>query len=87
MATFVTYHIASTQIVRYFDTAAAAKRSATCANRKHTHAEYAFAEYEEYKKNVVKKVMVRNLMTGELVEEDSNTPNCCSVGSESYWSM
>ena len=29
---------------------------------------------------------VRNLMTGEMVDEDVNTPYCCSVASESYWS-
>ena len=29
---------------------------------------------------------VRNLMTGQMVDEDVNTPYCCSVASESYWS-
>lgn len=28
---------------------------------------------------------VRNMMTGEWVEESINTPYCCSVASESYW--
>lgn len=30
---------------------------------------------------------VRNLMSGEEVEERYDTPYCCSVGSETYWSM
>ncbi len=29
---------------------------------------------------------VQNLMTGQMVDEDINTPYCCSVASESYWS-
>ena len=83
--THVVYHVASTQSVSYHDTAAAAKRSATCKNKKAGEGVYAVAEINEYNKNVVKMVKVRNLMTGEWVEEPSNTPNCCSVGSESYW--
>ena len=30
--------------------------------------------------------MVRNAMTGEMVEENVNTPYSCSVASEAYWS-
>lgn len=30
---------------------------------------------------------VRNFMTGEMVDEPINTPYCCSVASETYWSM
>lgn len=29
---------------------------------------------------------VRNVMTGEMVEENINTPYSCSVASEAYWS-
>jgi hypothetical protein len=29
---------------------------------------------------------VRNVMTGQLVEESINTPYSCSVASEAYWS-
>lgn len=35
--------------------------------------------------NLTRKVV--NLMTGQEVEESINTPNCCSVSSETYWSM
>jgi hypothetical protein len=31
-------------------------------------------------------VAVVNLLSGETVMEDINTPYCCSVASESYWS-
>lgn len=29
----------------------------------------------------------RNLMSGDLVRERYDTPHCCSVASESYWSQ
>lgn len=35
--------------------------------------------------NLTHKVV--NLMTGQEVEESINTPYCCSVSSETYWSM
>ena len=46
-------------------------------------------EYNEYLAKGYDKLTrkVRSLMTGEEVEEDINTPNCCSVASETYWSM
>jgi hypothetical protein len=46
-------------------------------------------EYTEYLANGYDKLTrkVHNLMTGEEVEESINTPNCCSVASETYWSM
>jgi hypothetical protein len=31
--------------------------------------------------------IVKNLMTGKDVIEDRDTPNCCSVARETYWSM
>jgi hypothetical protein len=31
--------------------------------------------------------VVQNLMTHKDVIEDRDTPNCCSVASETYWSM
>lgn len=32
-------------------------------------------------------MMVKSLMTGEMVEIDRDTPWCCNPASESYWSM
>lgn len=34
-----------------------------------------------------KMVTVKNLMTGQDVEIDRDTPWCCNPASESYWSM
>lgn len=41
----------------------------------------------EASKFVDKKVMVRNMMSGKPVEQTVNTPRCCDVSSELYWSM
>jgi hypothetical protein len=30
---------------------------------------------------------VKNLMTGQAVEIDSDTPHCCDPSSETFWSM
>jgi hypothetical protein len=31
--------------------------------------------------------MVKNLMTGQMVEIAADTPWCCNPASETYWSM
>ena len=41
-------------------------------------------DYHKTHGNLTKKV--RNLMTGQEVEENINTPYSCSVASEAYWS-
>ena len=33
------------------------------------------------------KIVVKNLMTGQPVEIDADTPLCCNPASETYWSM
>lgn len=33
------------------------------------------------------KITVKNLMTGQSVEIDHDTPWCCNPASETYWSM
>lgn len=30
---------------------------------------------------------VQNMMSGKWIQEAVDTPHCCSVGSETYWSM
>ena len=32
-------------------------------------------------------IEAKNIMTGEMVTIDANTPLCCRVDSETYWSM
>lgn len=79
---FIVYHTDSTQeVARY--------KSQGWANRKMVKLGkgYSVTNYADYDKNVVKKVMVKNFMTGEMVEQDSNTPHCCDVSSETYWTM
>lgn len=52
------------------------------------HASYEVMAYEEYLAkfgNLTKTVV--NLMSGEEVTIPLNTPNCCDVSSETYWSM
>jgi hypothetical protein len=44
------------------------------------------ADSETYRTEVCGKIMVRNLMSGAMVEEAADTPYYCSVSSESYWS-
>jgi hypothetical protein len=36
---------------------------------------------------IEKTVTVKNLMTGKDVVQPVNTPRCCDVSSEAYWSM
>ena len=83
---YVVYHKASTQILKIFNTASSAKRSATCMNRNAGDVYYTYADRETYNQRVVTKRVVKNLLTGEMVEIDSNTPWCCDPSSESYWS-
>lgn len=46
---------------------------------------YSVAHIEVYSKLKFAKVEVINIMTGQKVLEDINTPWHCSVASESYW--
>ena len=88
---YIVYHEASTMIYKTFDNKTSAKRSCTCANRmsvKHGLGQpYAWTTSTNYYENVVHKVTVKSLMTGQDVEIDSNTPWCCNPASEAFWSM
>jgi hypothetical protein len=84
---YIVYHISSTVKLKEFATAAGAKRSATAMNRNAGTTEYASAHFTYYDTFVVTKKTVKNLMTGQAVEIDSNTPWCCNPASETYWSM
>jgi hypothetical protein len=84
---YVVYHIASTQAIKWFDTAAGAKRSRTCSNRNAGKEAYAYTDAETYRAKIVTKKVVKNLMSGKDVVIDSNTPLCCDPSSETYHSM
>ncbi len=45
------------------------------------------ADTDTYYESIEKTEMVRNIMNGKLVEQSVNTPRCCDVSSELYWSM
>ena len=85
--THVTYNVNTTAVVKYFDTASSAKRSATVTNKNNNTSNIAFTDIENYRANIVTKKTVINLLTGAEVEIDSNTPRCCDPSSELYWSM
>lgn len=84
---FVIYHKQTTQMLKMFNKESAAKRSTTCMNRNAGKVAYAYADDQEYYKNIVGKRTVKNLMTGSDIVIDSNTPMCCDPSSETYWSM
>ena len=84
---YIVYHIGSTVKLKEFATAAGARRSATAMNRNAGAVKYAVAHFTYYDTFVVTKKTVKNLMTGQAVEIDSNTPWCCNPASETYWSM
>ena len=49
--------------------------------------DYDVAEVSDYYNNIEKQVQVTNLMTGKKIMQSVNTPHCCDVSSETYWSM
>lgn len=90
--TYVVYNTKSTLKVGTFETEAGAKRSVTCRNRKADRGfavidHYSYATEEDYKTKVVYKKKVINLISGNEIEIDSNTPACCDPSTETYWSM
>lgn len=48
--------------------------------------DFMVAEYDIFR-NLEKKEVVKNLMSGKDVLQSVNTPRCCDVSSELYWSM
>jgi hypothetical protein len=51
----------------------------------YTKEDFAIAELGEFRANIEKKVLVKNIMSGEMIEESVNTPYTQSVASETYW--
>jgi hypothetical protein len=84
---FIMYHIGSTESIKHYDTERGAKIGTTCSNRNAKRIAYAYAEQNEYYAKVVYKKKVINLLSGQEIEIDSNTPRCCDPSSELYWTM
>lgn len=72
-----------------FKQRAAAERQARKLMRDVRYDKIVVMDYSEYQMRGYDKLtrVVRNLMNGKEVVESINTPNCCSVASETYWSM
>jgi hypothetical protein len=95
---FVLFHVESTKIVRIlrsgywqdakFATEGAAKACATRLSKagKLELNNHAVMEECEFAR-IEKKETVINLMSGKPVVQSVNTPLCCDVSSETYWSM
>jgi len=84
---FIVFHRSSTQMIKSFTSASSAKRSMTCMNRNAGSYEYEFTNDQDYYNRVVTKKTVKNLMTGQMIEIDSNTPRCCDPSTELFWTM
>jgi len=72
-----------------YDTERGAKGACTKLNKKFGNCgQWVVMPLATFKeKYPVKMVMVRNLMSGKMVEQAEDTPLCCDVSSETYWSM
>lgn len=51
------------------------------------YAPYAVIELSLYNQHYRRTRRVNNLISGEEVEIDVNTPHCCDPSTETYWSM
>ena len=83
---FTVYHIASTMEAKRFAWAHHARAHLAKLEVAYP-GQYAVADTEHYRDNIVHMVTRKNLMTGKEYQEPSNTPNYCSPASEAYWSM
>ena len=64
--------------------AARATRTRLCRKAGYSVSQLTIVPRDTY---VAPKITVKNLMTGQHVEIDADTPWCCNPASESYWSM
>jgi hypothetical protein len=95
LAMFLVYDKATTQVMRkgpycspLYKTEAAAKAFLTRMTKMgYRREDYSVAEHNDFYENIEQTVEVTNLMTGKRVKQSVNTPHCCDVSSETYWSM
>jgi hypothetical protein len=95
---YIAYHLQTTRYLsnhpgvrtdkESFESAGAAKAAITrAANRGVINAQdFAVAEATEFHEKIEKYEIVHNLMSGKPVRQSVNTPLCCDVSSETYWS-
>lgn len=96
MANFVIFNKNTTRIVKertystqYYATEAAAKAAVTRFVKKGIckRDEVEIAEARHFFDFIEKSEIVTNLMSGQQVRQSVNTPHCCDVSSETYWSL
>ncbi len=91
---YLAYNIKTTRYLpstlTHFATQSAAKAAITRAfnsGKIADKSEYTVADNVEFYNNIEKTETVKNMMSGNDVEQSVNTPHCCDVSSETYWSM
>jgi len=94
---FLIYNTTNTMIVSetasrsYYKTMSSAKAARTRIINKGIvvgdTVDLAIAETQLFYNTIEKTETVINLMTGKEVVQPVNTPHCCDVSSELYWSM
>ncbi len=96
MANFLIYDKTTTRIIKersyskqYYATETAAKAAITRFVKKGicNKDDVAVAEASYFYDNIEKTEVVVNMMSGKQVRQSVNTPACCDVSSETYWSM
>lgn len=60
--------------------------SRSLAKHQKCHPEAQMTTLENFEKNIVTKIKIKNMMNGAEVEVTSDTPYTCTVASETYWS-
>ena len=89
---YVIYNIESTILVGNksgYKSAAAAKAAITRLSKRFglDRSKVDIADYLTFCKSIEKTRTVKNMMSGREVQQPVNTPRCCDVSSETYWSM
>lgn len=79
------YHKPSKFSYMVYATEGAAKAAITRLKKSDPNNDYDWSSTEDYFAKIEKTRLVKNVMTGKMVEESINTPFSCSVSSENYW--
>ncbi|CAB4133550.1 hypothetical protein UFOVP257_272 [uncultured Caudovirales phage] len=93
---YVIYDKQTTRIIKersyskaHYASEAAAKAAVTRFDKKGicNKVDVAIASANDFYTNIEKTEVVTNLLSGKQVRQSVNTPACCDVSSETYWSM
>ena len=92
---FLVYNLRNHHVYKSgFSTLSAAKRSATCANKRSLNRKfdlydnYLVCDTDFFHEAIDQNVIVTNLMSGKpCVIRESEAGGCCDPSTERYWSM